>query len=220
MIPDSPKSFPRDRVLVPEWLDDLPPGDPGAIAARKDLRRVNFLMGNERWILRQIRSDPDAARHGIVEIGSGEGCLLRGLAEHGPATGCDLAARPSDLPATIGWMQGDCLETLRERSGGVLVASLFLHHLDDGSLARLGEVAGRFERLLWVEPLRARLPLALANLMLPFVGPVTRHDMPVSIRAGFRPGELPALCQLGREWRIVERTNFRGAIRLDARRSK
>lgn len=220
MIPDSHITFPRDRVLVPEWLDDLPPDGPGAVAARADLRRINFLMGNERWILREIRSDAALARRGIVEIGSGQGCLLRALSDHGPAVGCDLAPRPPDLPDPIGWLQGDCMETLREMSGGVLIASLFLHHLDDTSLARLGELAGNFERLLWVEPHRARLPLALATLLLPMMSEVTRHDMPVSIRAGFRPGELPLLCGLGSGWKIVERTNRRGALRLDARRSK
>jgi hypothetical protein len=42
-----------ERVVKPEILDDLPMDDPSARASRADLRRINFLMGNERWILKQ-----------------------------------------------------------------------------------------------------------------------------------------------------------------------
>ncbi len=53
----------------------------------------------------------------------------------------------------------------------------------------------------------------------PLLNRVTRYDMLVSIRAGFRRGELPALLGLERaEWELEERCTLRGAYRLSARR--
>ena len=51
------------------------------------------------------------------------------------------------------------------------------------------------------------------------MGEVTRHDMPASIRAGFRQGELPVLLGLNSEdWTISESSHWRGALRLIAKR--
>ncbi|MDA0812577.1 MAG: hypothetical protein O3C21_09350, partial [Verrucomicrobia bacterium] len=73
------------RVVIPEILDSLAAADPEAIRSRADLRMINFLMGNERWILRQLRNHPEAARKGVVEIGAGEGDLLPKLRGRGPS---------------------------------------------------------------------------------------------------------------------------------------
>jgi hypothetical protein len=34
------------RVVEPEWLDELPPADSRAVTSRRDLRRINWLMGH------------------------------------------------------------------------------------------------------------------------------------------------------------------------------
>jgi len=206
-----------ERVRVPEILDELSAEDPRAVAARRDLRRINALMGNERWILRRVREAPEA-RAGIVELGSGGGELLARLARFGPATGIDLAPRPALLDEGIGWFRGDVFERLDAETGGVLVANLFLHHFSVEELRRLGALASGFRRLVVVEPWRARRALVLGRGMTPFVHPVTRHDMIASIRAGFVPGELGEALGLGPGWRISERCSWRGGLRVLASR--
>jgi hypothetical protein len=132
-----------------------------------------------------------------------------------PLTGCDLAPRPAGLPARIDWRQGDVFDELLAASGGVLVANLFLHHLDDSSLERLGFLLGSFDAICINEPHRSSSAMWQSRLLLPFVNSVTRHDMPVSIRAGFRKGELPALLGLTADvWRVREETTWRGALRV------
>ena len=44
------------RVVKPEILDELDGSDPRAIRSRRDLRFINLLMGNERWIQRSVNS--------------------------------------------------------------------------------------------------------------------------------------------------------------------
>lgn len=204
------------RVVEAEILDELPAWDPAARASRADLRRINFLMGNERWILRQARGMAGAARRGIVEWGAGSGELLRKLSSLGPAGGVDLAERPAGLPEGVAWRQADVFAD--DSSGGVLVANLFLHHFEQDGLRRLGRRMEGFEAVVVVEPWRSRTALALGRAILPMVSPVTRHDMLVSIRAGFRPGELATALGLdGCRWKISESVDFRGGLRWCAR---
>lgn len=211
------------RRVEPEILDHLPADDPRARRSRRDLRRVNFLMGNDRWILRQVRRFREVAeRGGIAEWGAGDGALAARLATEHPeaVVECfDLSDRPAGLGSGIRWRREDVLEAAPAVSG-VLVANLFLHHFEAPDLARMGGRCADFGVLVFSEPLRTRLAAAQGGLLLPFVGSVTRHDMPVSIRAGFRPGELPELLGLSRErWEIREQCNWRGACRVLAWRA-
>jgi hypothetical protein len=57
----------------------------------------------------------------------------------------------------------------------------------------------------------------LGKLATPFVHPITRHDMRVSIEAGFRHGELPAA--LGVSHRVRESVSWRGSLRIFAQRT-
>lgn len=206
------------RRLEPEWLDSLDHRDPRAIRARRDLRLVNLLMGNEGWILRQVATLSRSAERGIVEFGSGDGRLLTHLSRLGPATGCDLAPKPPGLPVEIAWRQGDLFSLPETLTGGILVANLILHHFDPGSLRKIGGIAAGFDALVIVEPHRSRGGLALAGLLLPFVSEVTRHDMPVSIRAGFARGELTRELGLSTGWSVTEKSHWRGSLRVVAQR--
>jgi hypothetical protein len=210
--------IPLPRHVEPEWLDSLDPDDPRAVRSRRDLRLINFLMGNEGWILRQVGARTETARQGIVELGSGEGHLLRRLARSGPATGCDLAPRPPDLPREIDWREGDLFTLAEPLTGGILVASLVLHHFSAEDLLRIGRIADRFETLLFVEPHRSRSALALARMLSPFVGEVTQHDMPASIHAGFAAGELGHALGLSPDWSVTECRHWCGSLRFVARR--
>jgi hypothetical protein len=210
-----------DRVVIPEILDHLPAADPEALRSRRDLRRINFLMGNERWIRREVGRFPEAADRGIAEIGAGDGMLCRRLSldfPHAPVSAYDLAPPPARL-GRIAWHQGD-LFNASPPAGGVLVANLFLHHFDAPSLAVLGKWMEGFEVLVFNEPDCARLPHLLGHILNPFVNRVTRHDMHVSIDAGFGRGELEtALGLLDRQWNILETSTWRGSRRVVASRT-
>ena len=115
------------RIVIPEILDHLPADDPEAIRSRRDLRRVNLLMGNERWVCRTVRGFPEAAGRGIVEIGAGDGVLCGMLARSFPqarVTAYDLAPRPADLEARVEWRRGDIFAVPAPEPGGVLVATV------------------------------------------------------------------------------------------------
>src|SRR4051812_46896056 len=95
------------RTLQPELLDSLPHEHPDALHNRRDLRLTNRIVGNHRWILRQV---PRLVRPGerVLEIGAGTGELGRALLARGVAVDAlDLWPRPPDWPADSGWQVGD-----------------------------------------------------------------------------------------------------------------
>ncbi len=194
------------RDVQPEILDDLANDDPRARRSRKDLRLINFLMGNERWILRQVSGED------CVELGAGAGELTHKLAKRGGVTGLDFQAAPPSLNCP--WIAGDLFETLPRAQGELVVANLILHHFKDEALAKLGELLKERSRLVIVEPWRSRISLAEGYSLFPFVNEVTRHDMILSIRAGFRKGELPRLLNLGEDWEWKEEVSLLGGIRV------
>lgn len=194
------------RQVLPEILDSLPGDDPEAIRSRRDLRMINFLMGNERWIMRQRRSGD------VVELGAGAGELTRKLAEEGQVTGLDFQERPEGLE--VPWVSGDLFQNLASVEGDTVVANLILHHFQDDQLLRLGKLLKGRRSLIAVEPWRSRVSLFEGGLLWPVINRVTKHDMMVSIRAGFQKGELPRLLDLGEEWEWREEVSLLGGLRV------
>lgn len=212
--------FPSTRAVTAEVLDTLDAGHPDALRSRRDLRRLDLFLGGSRWIARSVLEHRRSAAPGIIELGAGEGRLCEALAASVPAhavTGLDLAARPSGLRPDIHWKAGDFFRTLPGMGGGIAVGNLILHHFSNEALRLLGKTLARFPALIFSEPLRSPWALGLSRLAHPFVGRVTRQDMPASIRAGFRQGELASLLGLDNEsWRISEVSRFPGVLRFKA----
>jgi len=206
------------RVLEPEWLDELPPQDPRAVRSRADLRRVNWLMGNARLIARVLSPEVTNGSR-VADLGSGDGYLMLRIAQRLRIPDVELslvdrAPVVSDATlaefARLGWrvrvVARDADAFLREDPLDIVVANLFLHHLDPEALRRVFRACGERARLVAAcEPRRSQLALLGCRLMwLIGCNDVTRHDAVVSVRAGFTAHELSALWQA--PWRLDERS--------------
>ncbi len=213
------------RTIEPEWLDELPPGDPRAMRSRRDLRRINALMMNGTLVARELRR----AFHGnppqaIMEIGAGDGTFMLRVAEklasRWRAMDVVLLDRQSLVsPATrqrlgsIGWktqaVAADVFAWLAQPAAPIfdaIVANLFLHHFDAARLAALlALIAKRTQVLIACEPRRSGRAL-LGSHLLGAVGcnDVSRHDAVVSVRAGFRNQELSGLWPTSGAWALRE----------------
>ena len=91
--------------------------------------------------------------------------------------------------------------------GSVVISNLFLHHFEEARLAELLRGIARVARVfVALEPRRSRWALAASrNLWAIGCNGVTRHDAPVSVRAGFAGDELSRLWPADGEWQLAER---------------
>jgi 2-polyprenyl-3-methyl-5-hydroxy-6-metoxy-1,4-benzoquinol methylase len=207
-----------------ELLDVLPASDPRARRSRRDLQRVNVLMG-QRFILRQNLQALFNARapRRIIEIGAGDGTLMlslaHSLAAHWPGVTVVLVDRQPIVSSTtlaafsqLGWraecVSEDVISWLRQgQHADLVVANLVLHHFDEAPLRDLfAGIAGAAETFVATEPRRSAVALAGSRaLVLIGCNEISRHDAVVSVKAGFNDRELSALWPADDDWRLTER---------------
>jgi hypothetical protein len=208
-----------DRHLERELLDDLPADDPRAVASRKDLCRLNRLMGNAGIIASACRKNVGVVRR-VVELGAGDGTLLLNLPAlfPRPKEGIELKlvdqqkiVRPEVLEEyrRQGWMaeniRADIFQWLEQEEPPVdlMVANLFLHHFTEPQLHWIFQrVARRTNMFVACEPRRDYFPLAMTRLLwLIGCNEVTQHDAAISVWAGFTGNELTQLWPDSNVWR-------------------
>ena len=224
----------RRRIVRPEILDELSGTDPRAIRSRRDLQRVNRVMGSCRILTRAMRHvSAAAAQHvpvRILELGAGDGTLALRIARRLAAswdgaelTLLDRQALMTEATGTafahLGWtahpLTVDALEWARAppqqqppARWDVILTNLFLHHFEEDRLRELlSGIAARCHAFIACEPRRSS-PALIGSHLLPAlaVSGDTLHDAIVSVRAGFRDAELSRLWPAsGRDWTLEER---------------
>ena len=210
------------RALVPELLDLLAADDPRAIRSRRDLARINMVMGQARIMAKALAGFPPPRL--LADLGGGDGRFLLSVARRLKqwrdvrAVILDRRAIVSDETRrqfrVLGWscevLQGDIFETLPQLSPDIVTANLFLHHLPDAELGRLlGLVAQRAKGFVACEPRRALFAVLGARLVFVLgANDVTRHDALASVRAGFTDRELSHLWPKMWGWVLAERGIF------------
>ena len=215
----------QDRVVEPEWLDSMAPSESAAQRSRADLRRLNALMGHAGIVRRRCASfaAPSWTRE-LIDLGSGDGTWLFHVIRAWPKPVeprrihlIDRQCLPDEATrrrlAQSGWqvecITADALHWLQSdpiRHQTLVVANLFLHHFPPSELRTLLAAVARQARLfIAAEPRRSYLALWAARA-LGALGchRVTRHDAVVSVRAGFRDGEISAAWPEGPEWQTFE----------------
>ncbi|MEO0415982.1 MAG: methyltransferase domain-containing protein [Verrucomicrobiota bacterium] len=205
----------KARKLTPEILDSLAPDHPDAIRSRRDLRMINLLMGNFSWMGDRVKTGR------WLELGAGDGGFAQDFLRKGVAyEALDLAPAPEGWDDSRVWHRCDLMEffasTPHKYDG--ICANLFLHHFTDEQLAELGpRLAASAERLVFSEPFRWGFFHSSSRILFPFVNSVTRHDMVVSIEAGFRGNELFRTLGLpADEWECRVGWTILGAYRFEA----
>lgn len=203
-------AFPAERVIVPEYLDGMHHDAPDARASRRDLRRINALMLHSRILAGLMKVHVPEPPRRIVELGCGDGltthAVLRRLAPAWPGGTLTLvdvqpviSERAIDNLAALGWtaeiVTADVFEWLpAARTHDLAIANLFLHHFEAADLSRvLDGIASGCETFVATEPRRSRFAaMAAGSLRAIGANAVTRHDAVVSVKAGFRDGEVGA----------------------------
>jgi hypothetical protein len=217
------------RKVEPELLDELPANDPGAMRSRRDLQRLNRVMGNASILagaLRQGRCGPPGS---LLELGAGDATFLLDVCRRSAGVRAPqgsklrtvlLLDRQNIVTAQtrlqfeeLGWraepVVADVFEWLRrpvQVEPDAIVANLFLHHFSDEQLSELFALASvRTQVFAAVEPRRAASSLFFSKLVwLIGCNRVTVHDAQASVRAGFAGTQLSQLWPRSDVWSVHE----------------
>jgi SAM-dependent methyltransferase len=213
------------RTLQAELVDDLPADHPGAIQTRRDLRRINTLMGHAGIFARSLKKVfPQHPPARMLEIGAGDGEILLRVAKRLAGRWRDVDVTFVDLQdllqektkadfAALNWkvraVESDIfkwmIDTATEKTDAIL-GNLMLHHFTDAQLTTLFSAAAKkADAFVAVEPRREEWSLFWARcLSLIGCGPATCHDAPISVQAGFSGRELSALWPQDGTWQLTE----------------
>ena len=155
------------RIIETEWLDSLPASDPRAEHSRRDLRRVNTIMGNARHIASALRPHWREGMR-IADLGAGDGSLTEAVQRRLPGKVQAILVDKTDGL--------DVLDFLRESGPRLdaIICNLFLHHLDGDLLSDVLALAA--ERGELAQPIVPGLPDLLAEVAL-----AARHEQARSI---------------------------------------
>ncbi|MFO1460101.1 MAG: hypothetical protein U1G08_11905 [Verrucomicrobiota bacterium] len=215
------------RRVQPELLDQLPPDDAAARGSRRDLRRINRLMGNAGALASKIRellpTFPDRPWT-VVEAGAGDGTLAARVWDRLPPPAVSGRIQLLDQvdvtdPQALARLRArnwnpevqvtrfeNWLKTSASPRVDLVYANLFLHHFNSETLSTLlSQLARRTESVVLVEPRRSAAAL-LGARMLRWLGcnAVTRHDAVRSVHAGFRDLELSRAWPSDGHWILQE----------------
>lgn len=227
------------RCVEPELLDQLPASDPGAVRSRRDLTRVNFLMGHAAIMARMIAGGANNRPRVLLDIGGGDGTFMlrvaRSRAPRWPDCTLILLDRQDIVSAetraafaalkwkieTVAMDVFDFFSSADCPKADAVTANLFLHHFRDEPLSRLlSLIAQRTPRFLACEPRRDMVASAGSRLLWAIgCNHVTMHDAVTSVRAGFRGRELTNLWPRSNGWHLQERAAGLFSHSFAARRS-
>jgi hypothetical protein len=208
------------RLVLPELLDTLPHNHPDAIRSRLELELINRLMGNHRWLVRQLKSQ-GTSRGRVLELGAGDGGLRKAAADAvmpDQWMALDRVPPPEDWPEAAPWFQTDLFQLQTLPDAEVVVANLFLHHFEKEALAWIGNrIPAGCRLFLASEPARYRIHHLQGRILswLAGLSAVTQHDMERSIQAGFRGAELSDWLGLS-GWQVQIHCTALGAYRIRA----
>ena len=213
------------RIVQPEMLDSLLPGDPRAIRSRRDLRRVNAWMANHTLMAKALQNNLNRCTpRQITELGAGDGNFLVRVAQKIFRNRPGVKVKLLDLHpnvsagtlatfATLGWPAEAIVADVfnwpeSSDAGEVVIANLFLHHFEKARLAELLRLISRRAKVfIALEPRRTRWPLFCSRLLWAIgCNDVTRHDAVVSVRAGFNGEEISALWPDKTDWQLTEQS--------------
>jgi SAM-dependent methyltransferase len=208
-----------ERVIEPEWLDELPANEPSAIGSRADLRRINGFMNNAGIVARALRRISKPKR--VLDLGSGDGALAWRIAQKLGWRDIEflLLDRKVSIPSgvrdkfaalscSVTPVHRDALDGLTDIGYvDVVFTNLFLHHFTDSELQRLlADVSAHCDAFVACEPRRSAFALFGSRCVgLLGCNAVTRHDAVASVRAGFRNDEISLLWPARTGWSLSER---------------
>jgi SAM-dependent methyltransferase len=196
------KSVNSHRVIRPELLDDADPAD--ARPSLQDLTRINRYLGGYRvlrHLMEAVAPAPDEP-FSVLDVGAASGDMAREISLSYPkanVTAFDYRLEHLGPAATLKVVGDAFYLPFRPASFDIVFCSLFLHHFTDAQVVELLTAFRALARRAVCAIDLDRGPFSYhfipATRWLFGWHPITVHDAPASVAAGFKRQELEALAK-------------------------
>jgi hypothetical protein len=189
------------RVILPELLDEADPAE--ARPSLGDLTRISRYLGGYR-VLRRLLAEVaiPGEPFSVLDVGAASGDMGRRLRQHFPlakVTSFDYRMEHLSLAAQPKVVGNAFQLPFRPQSFDVVFSSLFLHHFPDNQvvalLAAFGGLARRAVCAIDLDRGLFSYHFIPATRWLFGWHPITVHDAPASVAAGFKRAELEQLAK-------------------------
>jgi 2-polyprenyl-3-methyl-5-hydroxy-6-metoxy-1,4-benzoquinol methylase len=188
------------------------------VACLNDLARANTLTlarpATFAWLRRATRGWPRGSAFSLLDVGYGQGDMLRAIHRwakrrgfEARLSGIDLspwsaaAAKAATDPAWgVKYLVGDVFELPPGEPIDFVISSLVTHHMDDATVARFVAWMEANARRGWFVNDLHRHPIAYYGFWLlgrlTFLHPMVRHDGLISVTRAFTPRDWERLLRL------------------------
>jgi 2-polyprenyl-3-methyl-5-hydroxy-6-metoxy-1,4-benzoquinol methylase len=188
--------FFRERVIKAEWLDEV--GRDRARNSLADLIRLNRYWGGYSSLARLLRSaELPSGPFSVLDIGAANGDMgrrMRKLCPGARVTSLDYVSHHLDGASEPKVVADAFHLPFATKSFDYVFSSLFLHHFTNPQIVELlSSSVSVARRAVFVDDLeRAVIPYYFVPATRTLLGwdPITVHDAPISVAAGFRAEEL------------------------------
>jgi SAM-dependent methyltransferase len=157
-----------------------------------ELAIINRLLGNTRYLIHALRSDPLPVRR-VLDIGCGSGEVLRDVTQALGVEGIGIDVSPGRVQGGQIVRANAVTDLLPEAE--VAYSTFVAHHLCETDLIQMiRNVRRSSRRFILVDLVRCWIPLSLFRVFIaPFVSTITGADGQTSIRRAYTPRELRAV---------------------------
>lgn len=178
-----------ERSFEPEILDGDGIPEEAVSCSYRELAKMHRLLGNTRYLIHALRSDPFPVRR-VLDIGCGRGGVLRDVTRALGVEGVGIDISPAPTKS-VPVMRADAIHDYLPRAD-VAFSTYVAHHLCDLELIRMVRNVGRScRRFIMLDVVRCWVPLALFRMFVaPFVSAITASDGQTSIRRAYTADEL------------------------------
>jgi len=181
-----------ERSFEPEILDGSSVTEEEAAHSYRELAIIHRLLGNTRYLIHALQSDPLPIRR-VLDIGCGRGDVLRDITRALGVEGIGIDISPEQIEGGP-IVKADAVNDVLPEAD-VAYSTFVAHHLCELDLIRMIRNVGRScRRFILLDLVRCRALLASFRIFIaPFVSPITATDGQTSIRKAYTVHELRAV---------------------------
>ncbi len=180
-----------ERAQTKEILDECEPDGETLRCCYEEMDRLHRWLGNRKAVLRELSGMGVGAQSRVLDIGCGQGAMLRVICDRLGCEGVGVDLRGACADARVRIVKADAVSDSLPRAD-VAISVVMAHHLDPQALvAMIRNVERSCDALVLLDLVRHPVPLTLFRAFVaPLLCRINASDGATSVRRAYTRREL------------------------------